>query len=116
MAYFTKDFLKFIKDLGKNNNRDWFNANKSRYIQYVNPKFSAITGYPSGEAVGQKAGFLKSDQTPSELYEELRECLEAGREWHGVFVNRRKDGEIYKSEQSICPIRNPQGQITTTFQ
>jgi len=42
MAYFTKDFLKFIKDLSKNNNRDWFNANKSRYIEHVKEPFEAF--------------------------------------------------------------------------
>jgi len=42
MAYFTKDFLKFIKDLNKNNNRDWFNANKSRYIEHVKEPFEAF--------------------------------------------------------------------------
>ena len=30
MAYFEKDFIKFFKELEKNNDRDWFKANKPR--------------------------------------------------------------------------------------
>ena len=29
--YFTADFFGFLKDLSKNNNREWFTKNKSRY-------------------------------------------------------------------------------------
>jgi len=31
MKSIPKDFLPFLKDLKKNNNRDWFHANKKRY-------------------------------------------------------------------------------------
>lgn len=33
MAAIEKSSLKFLKDLEKNNNREWFNANKDRYTQ-----------------------------------------------------------------------------------
>ena len=39
MAYFTKDFTKFLKDLEKNNNREWFNENKKRYEESVKEPF-----------------------------------------------------------------------------
>ena len=42
MAYFTDEFLKFLRDLEKNNNRDWFNANKSRYVEHVKEPFEAF--------------------------------------------------------------------------
>lgn len=35
MAYFSKAFIKFFKDLEKNNNRDWFLANKAIYLKEV---------------------------------------------------------------------------------
>lgn len=44
MAYFTKAFSKFFKDLEKNNNRDWFLANKAIYLKEVKtPMESFIT-------------------------------------------------------------------------
>lgn len=39
MTYFTKDYHKFLKDLNKNNNREWFHANKKRYETSVKNPF-----------------------------------------------------------------------------
>ena len=39
MSHFTKDFIKFLKDLSKNNNREWFNENKTRYEALVKEPF-----------------------------------------------------------------------------
>ena len=40
-------------------------------IQYVNPAFTATTGYSSEEAVGQHPRILKSGRQPMAIYEEL---------------------------------------------
>jgi len=42
MSYFTEDFVKFFKQLEKNNNRDWFKKNKSRYEESVKKPFEAF--------------------------------------------------------------------------
>lgn len=34
-TYFTPQTFKFLKDLEKNNDRDWFKANKARYEEHV---------------------------------------------------------------------------------
>ncbi len=39
MQYFTKEFIKFFKDLEKNNDREWFHANKKRYEEHVKTPF-----------------------------------------------------------------------------
>ncbi|MEN8193624.1 MAG: DUF2461 domain-containing protein [Bacteroidota bacterium] len=39
MKYFNQDFIDFFRELNKNNNRDWFNANKQRYIESVKDPF-----------------------------------------------------------------------------
>lgn len=36
---FSQKFFKFLKDLEKNNNREWFNANKDRYEEDVRDPF-----------------------------------------------------------------------------
>ncbi len=33
ICYYMKSILAFLKDLEKNNNRDWFNANKAQYLE-----------------------------------------------------------------------------------
>lgn len=42
MAYFTKDFTKFFKDLAGNNNRDWFQENKKRYEASIKNPFEVF--------------------------------------------------------------------------
>ena len=44
MVYFTKETLTLLKDLKKNNNREWFNENKPRYIEYVKNPFEIFIG------------------------------------------------------------------------
>ena len=44
MAWFTADFNTFFKDLAKNNNKDWFDANRKRYEASVKEPFAAFVG------------------------------------------------------------------------
>ena len=34
-SYFTDEFFRFLRELKKNNNREWFQANKQRYEKEV---------------------------------------------------------------------------------
>lgn len=34
-GYFTRDTLRFLRELAKNNRRDWFDANRERYEEHV---------------------------------------------------------------------------------
>lgn len=42
MAWFTADFNQFFKDLAKNNNKEWFDANRKRYEASVKTPFNAF--------------------------------------------------------------------------
>ncbi|MCF6150133.1 MAG: PAS domain S-box protein [Candidatus Kuenenia sp.] len=81
-------------------------------IQYVNPKFTQLTGYTPEEVFGKTPGILKSGMTPKEEYKRLWETLTAGNEWRGEFINRKKNGELYWEEACISPIRNHENIIT----
>lgn len=81
-------------------------------IEYVNPKFTALTGYTSQEAIGQKTSIVKSGLTPPEVYSELWRAIQAGREWRGEFLNRKKSGELNWEYASICGVKDEQGRIT----
>jgi PAS domain S-box-containing protein len=81
-------------------------------IEYVNPKFTELTGYSEQEAIGENPRVLKSGLTPEETHVELWEKITAGREWKGVFVNKKKNGDLYWEDAWISPIRQPNGAIT----
>ena len=82
-------------------------------IQYVNPAFTAMTGYTSEEAVGQYPRILKSGLEPAEFYAELWSTIRSGRVWHGELINRRKDGTFYHEEMRITPVRDSTGEIVS---
>jgi PAS domain S-box-containing protein len=82
------------------------------HIEYVNPKFTQTTGYTEEEAMGLNPRVLKSGDQPAEFYKDLWDTITAGREWHGEFRNRRKNGSLYWEMASISPIRSVQGEIT----
>ena len=81
-------------------------------IEYVNRGFEEITGYTKEEALGQTCAMLKSGETSQEVYEALWHTIKNGREWRGVFRNRRKNGELYWENTTISPIRNDATEIT----
>lgn len=81
-------------------------------IEYVNPKFTEVTGYAPAEAIGKTPGILKSGLTPSSLYRDLWTTIRAGKEWRGELRNRRKNGELFWEDTRISSLRDEQGRIT----
>jgi len=82
-------------------------------IRYVNPAFTAMTGYSREEATGQNPRFLKSGRMPAEFYEELWSTIGSGRIWHNELVNQRKDGSFYTEEMRIAPVHGSDGAIAS---
>ena len=81
-------------------------------IEYVNPKFTELTGYTLEEALGKNPRILKSGESPAELYEQLWRTITSGGEWRGEFHNKKKNGELYWESAVISAIRNAQGVMT----
>ena len=80
-------------------------------IQYVNPAFSAMTGYSREEALGQNPRVLKSGRHSVEFYQDLWSTVASGQVWRGEVTNRRKDGAFYTEEMRITPVRDSKGEI-----
>lgn len=80
-------------------------------IEYVNPRFTKVTGYGADEVVGKRPNVLKSGVQPPEFYRDLWQTISAGREWRGEFCNRAKDGTEFWESASISPVFDPQSRI-----
>lgn len=81
-------------------------------IEWVNPAVTRITGYSSGEMVGQHTRLLKSGEHDDDFYKELWQTVCDGRTWFGEIANRHKNGTVYYEEQHIAPVRGEGGSIT----
>ena len=87
-------------------------ANSDTIIEYVNPKFTELTGYTQEEVLGQKLQILKSDTVPESVYKELWRTISSGKEWRGEFLSRKKNGDLYWEAASISPLHNDENVIT----
>jgi PAS domain S-box-containing protein len=81
-------------------------------IEYVNRKFTQVTGYAFQEVIGQNPRILKSGFTSDEEYKYLWQTLLSGHEWHGELLNKKKDGTLFWESVTISPILDDRGEIT----
>jgi PAS domain S-box-containing protein len=81
-------------------------------IEYVNPKFSQVTGYAFDDVRGRNPRILRSGETNGDEYKCMWETILGGRVWKGEFHNRRKNGELFWESVSISPLRDENERIT----
>jgi PAS domain S-box-containing protein len=81
-------------------------------IEYVNSKFTELTGYTMEEVKGKNPNILKSGETHPDVYKILWNTIKEGKEWRGEFHNKKKNGEFYWEFASISPLRDLNGTIT----
>ena len=81
-------------------------------IEYVNPKFTQLTGYSLEEVIGRNPRILNSGEKSPDEYKTLWDVIKSGSEWRGEFRNKKKNGELFWEFASISPIRDSMGEIT----
>ena len=86
-------------------------TNDKAEIEYVNPKFTELTGYTLEESVGRNPRFLKDPGRPSSDYAELWDTITSGQTWRGTIQNVKKNGENYWESATISPIFDETGKI-----
>ncbi|MBU2492081.1 MAG: PAS domain S-box protein [Bacteroidetes bacterium] len=81
-------------------------------IEYVNPKFTEVTGYTFEEIYNKNMRVMKSGYHDELTYKILWETISNGNMWKGDLLNKKKNGELFWEHVSISPIRNDKGDIT----
>jgi PAS domain S-box-containing protein len=81
-------------------------------IEYVNSRFSEVTGYSPEEVIGTDPREYKPGKYCSEYLGLLWENLSKGIDWHGEAQNTKKDGTVYWEYVSISALKNENGEIT----
>ncbi len=81
-------------------------------IEYINPAFTAITGYSAEEVIGKSPSILKSDAQDPAYYKELWETVTRGDVWHGTLIDRKKDGSFYPALMTVAPVHDDHDNIT----
>ena len=81
-------------------------------IEYVNPRFTKLTGYSIDETKGQNPHILQSGLTPKSVYTDLWKTILSGTIWRGEWQNKKKNGELFWESVVISAILNSKGVIT----
>jgi PAS domain S-box-containing protein len=81
-------------------------------IIYVNQAFEDLSGYAKEEVLGQRPSLLRSGFQDEEFYRKVWQSLSIGLPFTDVFINRRKDGELYYEAKTITPLRGEGGEIS----
>jgi PAS domain S-box-containing protein len=81
-------------------------------IEYANPSFTKTTGYTLDEVRGKNVRIMKGGEVPPEIYRDLWQTIDSGRDWRGVFHNRKKNGELFWESATISPVFDEAHRIT----
>ncbi len=87
-------------------------TDKMGNIEYVNPKFTEVTGYTFNEVVGKNPKILKSGKLSTDVYKSMWKAILSKKTWRGEFANIKKNGELFWEEAIVGPILNDEGDIT----
>ncbi|WP_432498285.1 SpoIIE family protein phosphatase [Kineococcus gypseus] len=81
-------------------------------LVWVNPAFTATTGYALEEVVGRNCRFLQGAGTDREVVAALRRALAAGEEVTTTLLNHRKDGTAFWNQLVLSPVHGAEGELT----
>ena len=81
-------------------------------ITFVNDHFCKVSGYSREELLGKNHSFIKVNDHPAGLFEEMWETASSGQIWRGEIHNRSKSGELYWVNTTAVPFFDKQGVLT----
>jgi PAS domain S-box-containing protein len=81
-------------------------------IEYVNKRFSEISGYSFEEVRNKNPRLFKSGKVNQSVYKDLWDTILSGNDWSGELQNRSKSGNLLWENAIISPIKDPKGEIT----
>ncbi len=79
---------------------------------YVNPAFEKITGYDSGEVIGQNCRILQGDDRNQPDLQAIRQALQQRKAVKATLRNYRKDGTMFWNRFQIAPVHDKEGSPT----
>ncbi|MCB1649199.1 MAG: EAL domain-containing protein [Pseudomonadales bacterium] len=81
-------------------------------VQYVNPRYTQITGYSREELVGTVARMLEYSDAVDEQQRGMRECIRTGQSWTVSMRSTRKNGELFWQALSASPVLDEHQKLT----
>lgn len=80
-------------------------------IVSVNPAYCSMTGYAAEELIGANPRIIKSDRHDADFYRGIWDAISQQDYWRGEIWNRRKNGSLFLSSETITAMRDDTGRI-----
>ena len=81
-------------------------------IEYVNPAYERISGCARDEVMGKTLDLVNQEFHEPGFDTQLWDTIRGGKAFREVFVNRRRDGELYYEEKTITPFKDELDNVT----
>lgn len=89
------------------------------HIQFVNQKFSQLTGYSADQVLGQRPGDLtlggRATRDSQDLWQTIRVQVQRVGVWQGEVNSVRRNGDRYWEQIVVSPIKDEDSGRTTHF-
>ena len=102
---------KLIKDALENSSEWVVITDQDGTIEYVNQYVCKLTGYTKAELIGKNPRIFKTEFHPPQFYKKLWETILSKQEFTTLFINRKKNGEIFYLDDKIIPIQLPNNKL-----
>ncbi|MCK7543189.1 EAL domain-containing protein [Marinobacter bryozoorum] len=85
-------------------------------IEFVNQKFSQLTGYPADQVLGQRPGDLalggRNTRSTQQLWQSIRLQVQRVGVWQGEVNSARRNGDRFWEQIVVTSIKDPEGLVT----
>lgn len=88
-------------------------SDREGVMTFVNDAYVKHTGFSREESVGKTAAILKSGKQDKDFYKNMWDTILSGNVFRGLFINKKRNTELYYEEKTITPIKNDAGEITS---
>ncbi len=78
---------------------------------WVNHEFTALTGYPPHEIVGQPLSVLRSGFAADQEYPAMLHQLHEQGHWQGEVWRRKRNGELFPALLTVSTLRDADGEL-----
>lgn len=106
-----EEMLKLLRALNQSTDMILI-LNKEAIIEYINFRYSEITGFSYDDVYLKKLNFFLPEYNSQYNYEKILVDVLAGNKWEGKFKQTNKEGKTIWTHVSFSPIRNSHGEIT----
>jgi diguanylate cyclase (GGDEF)-like protein/PAS domain S-box-containing protein len=83
-----------------------FITNSQGIIEYVNQALLDIYGYKKEEIIGKTPSIFASKEHDNSFYKNLWNTILAGKNYHEMIVNKKRDGSIIYVDTKITPVKD----------